>query len=93
MPAPPPPPARQILEDSGKSGKSGSLPSGTKRHPHRAGHHLQPLEVGMFILLAVFCVVIAVFIAACFVYAGQVTTGDSGVVFSLSPGLWLVWIA
>ena len=68
-------PPHQILEDSGKSGKSGSLPSGTKRRPHRSGHPLQPLEIGMFILLAVFCVVIAIFIAACFVYAGQVTTG------------------
>ena len=42
---------------------------------HRAGHST-PLEVGMYILLAVFCVAIAVFMASCFVYASKHSGGQ-----------------
>ena len=38
---------------------------------HHGGHQTTPLEVGMYILLAVFCVAIAVFMASCFVYASK----------------------
>jgi transmembrane protein 132 len=34
-------------------------------------HQMTPLEVGMYILLGVFCVAIAVFMASCFVYASK----------------------
>ena len=34
-------------------------------------HHVTTLEVGMYILLGVFCVAIAVFMASCFVYASK----------------------
>ena len=30
-----------------------------------------PLEIGMYVLLAVFCAAIAVFVASCFVYASR----------------------
>ena len=39
---------------------------------HEPGyHHVTTLEVGMYILLGVFCVAIAVFMASCFVYASK----------------------
>jgi len=39
---------------------------------HDSSHHqVTPLEVGMYILLGVFCVAIAVFMASCFVYASK----------------------
>ncbi|XP_037092230.1 transmembrane protein 132C-like, partial [Pollicipes pollicipes] len=62
---------QQVLEDVRKAGKRPLSPA-TELQQRHAVHGLQPLEIGMFILLAVFCVVIAIFIAACFVYAGQV---------------------
>lgn len=34
--------------------------------------HLTPLEIGMYILLAVFCASMAVFMASCFVYASKI---------------------
>ena len=30
-----------------------------------------PLEIGMYVLLAVFCAAISVFVASCFVYASR----------------------
>ncbi|CAB4057888.1 TMEM132 [Lepeophtheirus salmonis] len=33
--------------------------------------HLTPLEVGLYVLLAVFCATIAIFVASCFVYASR----------------------
>ena len=33
--------------------------------------HSSPLEVGMYVLLAVFCIAIAIFMASCFVYASR----------------------
>ena len=53
-------------------------PSSRVYDPHHP-HSVTPLEVGMYILLAVFCLAIAVFMASCFVYASKHT--DSG----LSP--------
>jgi hypothetical protein len=32
---------------------------------------MTPLEVGMYILLAVFCAAMAIFVASCFVYASK----------------------
>ena len=83
----------QVLEDSRKAGKGGPLSVGAKRHPHHSGHRLQPLEIGMFILLAVFCVVIAIFIAACFVYAGQVTAAKDADVVVVALLACLSWVA
>merc|ERR1719153_178594 len=34
-------------------------------------HSMTPLEIGMYILLGVFCIAIAVFMASCFVYASK----------------------
>ena len=34
--------------------------------------HVTPLEIGMYILLAVFCAAMAVFMASCFVYASKI---------------------
>ena len=34
-------------------------------------YHLTPLEIGMYVLLAVFCAAIAIFVASCFVYASK----------------------
>ena len=34
-------------------------------------HSMTPLEVGMYILLGVFCIAIAIFMASCFVYASK----------------------
>ena len=35
---------------------------------------MTPLEIGMYVLLAVFCAAIAVFVASCFVYASRYLT-------------------
>lgn len=49
--------------------RPGSVPAYV---PESGLHHaVTPLEVGMYILLAVFCVAIAVFMASCFVYASK----------------------
>ena len=40
-------------------------------HGHSFQQEMTPLEVGMYILLGVFCVAIAVFMASCFVYASK----------------------
>ena len=43
-------------------------------HPHQpgaGGGALSPLEAGMYVLLAVFCLAIATFVASCFVYASK----------------------
>jgi transmembrane protein 132 len=41
-------------------------------HPHQ----MTPLEVGMYILLAVFCAAMAIFVASCFVYASKYRRQD-----------------
>ena len=46
-------------------------PSSRVFSPHQQHHGVTPLEVGMYILLAVFCLAIAVFMASCFVYASK----------------------
>ena len=38
-------------------------------------HEVTPLEIGMYILLGVFCLAIAVFMASCFVYASKHSDG------------------
>ena len=45
-------------------------------HSAEAGHEVSPLEVGMYILLGVFCLAIAVFMASCFVYASKHSEGS-----------------
>ena len=53
-------------------------PAGRDRSHHNRiiPHHLTPLEVGMYILLAVFCAAIAIFVASCFVYASKFRRQD-----------------
>ena len=73
------------LKDDNSRGRSqpfpyaGHSPSSHVFSPHSPEHSLTPLEVGMYILLGVFCLAIAVFMASCFVYASK--HSDSG----LSP--------
>ncbi|TRY70776.1 hypothetical protein TCAL_10024 [Tigriopus californicus] len=40
------------------------------------GNRLTPLEVGMFVLVAVFCAAMAMFVASCFVYASRYRTRE-----------------
>ena len=55
-----------------------SQPNGRDRSHHNRiiPHHLTPLEVGMYILLAVFCAAISIFVASCFVYASKFRRQD-----------------
>lgn len=46
-------------------------PSGHSFHPFSSPSHLTPLEIGMYVLLAVFCAAIAVFVGTCVVYASR----------------------
>lgn len=47
------------------------------------GHEATTLEVGMYVLLGIFCVAISVFMASCFVYASkQQQTGGGGPPFA-----------
>ena len=49
-------------------------PAPAPAHPHQpgaGGGALSPLEAGMYVLLAVFCLAIATFVASCFVYASK----------------------
>ncbi len=52
-------------------------------------HHnlLSPLEIGMYILLGVFCAAIAVFMASCFVYASKFKRAEYPLQKSLSVSL------
>jgi len=63
------------LRDDNSRVHSESVPYNAKHPPsnvYEAYHHqMTPLEVGMYILLGVFCVAIAVFMASCFVYASK----------------------
>lgn len=49
--------------------------------------HLTPLEIGMYILLAVFCAAMAVFMASCFVYASKYKRQEYPIHKSLSASL------
>ena len=44
-------------------------------HPH-SNLHMTPLEIGMYVLLAVFCAAISVFVATCIVYASRARKGQ-----------------
>lgn len=44
---------------------------GSGGYHSRAGANLSPLEVGMYLLLAAFCMAIAVFVVSCVVYASK----------------------
>ena len=49
-------------------------PAPAPAHPHQpgaGGGAVSPLEAGMYVLLAVFCLAIATFVASCFVYASK----------------------
>lgn len=53
-----------------------NLPHKNKEHPRDIyqevfHHQMSPLEIGMYLLLGVFCVAIAVFMVSCFVYASK----------------------
>ena len=67
---------------NGKFDPIGSRNSVTSRDRYHTStnriipHHLTPLEVGMYILLAVFCAAIAIFVASCFVYASKFRRQD-----------------
>lgn len=43
---------------------------------NEVGSRLTPLEVGMFVLVAVFCAAMAMFVASCFVYASRYRTRE-----------------
>ena len=58
-------------------------------HPY-SNVHMTPLEIGMYVLLAVFCAAISVFVATCIIYAsrahkGQLNVDDVDVVMPLPP--------
>ena len=65
---------------NGRFDSTGSRAGSTSRdrfansrlHPHQ----MTPLEIGMYILLAVFCAAMAIFVASCFVYASKYRRQD-----------------
>ena len=64
------------LRDDNSRVNSETVPYNSKHPPSNVydqpyHHQMTPLEVGMYILLGVFCVAIAVFMASCFVYASK----------------------
>eukprot|EP00092_Neocalanus_flemingeri_P018939 GFUD01020515.1.p1 GENE.GFUD01020515.1~~GFUD01020515.1.p1 ORF type:complete len:1459 (-),score=271.45 GFUD01020515.1:1899-6275(-) len=64
------------LRDDNSRVHSETVPYNSKHPPSNVydqpyQHQMTPLEVGMYILLGVFCVAIAVFMASCFVYASK----------------------
>jgi len=62
--------------DSMSSYDKRQLPANVHNPVH--GHQMTPLEIGMYILLGVFCVAIAIFMASCFVYASKHPTTEQG---------------
>ena len=62
-------------DDNSRHSQSGS-PVARVFSPHSPHQPVTPLEVGMYILLGVFCIAIAVFMASCFVYASKHTDGS-----------------
>ena len=42
----------------------------------RSNLHMTPLEIGMYVLLAVFCAAISVFVATCIIYASRARKGQ-----------------
>ena len=56
--------AKQVVVSVRNSG-------GQSEHHSFNRAHLSPLEIGMYILLSVFCAAMAIFVASCFVYASK----------------------
>ena len=65
---------------NGRLDSTGTRSSSTNRDRFQNGrihpHQMTPLEVGMYILLAVFCAAMAIFVASCFVYASKYRRQD-----------------
>jgi hypothetical protein len=65
----------------------GRLDDGEEHRRYFMDAHLSPLEIGMYILLAVFCAAMAVFMASCFVYASKFKRQEYPLHKSLSASL------